>query len=615
MLQKRSIARCSVGLWVSLLTLLIVAACGGDDAPTSRIPELSINQVSGISSTQATLEGYVQTNDVHIARCGFLVNTERAVMDGFDEASAYTATLNSDGTVKLQISSLTPETTYYYCFFLKSGSTTLKSAVSSFKTSAIAAPVFSNVQLVEASETELTVRCQVVNTGGQSMSTFGFDYKLPSESVFKHVPVNKFDAGSTDNTFTAVITGLEPGTDYHVRASGFNGVKNGYSDEVVTLTTSAKTSPTVSLNDIPDSEVGANYVFLSAQILNTGSSVITERGFLIAKISNPVVGASGVDKVVVNVDTNDFNTTIDNLSPTTTYYVRAFAANNPYGNKNQYGYSEVKEITTKAFVEPSFGDITEQLVGASLKVACNVNGNGVNILEKGFCYSKTNTNPEVDNTSNTIKAEDAMEVTFPIEENTAYYIRAYVKYSRNATEITAYSNTLTSQEYTFARPVFIETSYSNVTISEATLSAVFSSNGVTISEKGFVWGTSSGQLTSSQKVEGEFETTISNLSANTTYYFKAYAIYTLGDKDETLYSSEKSFTTQEIRGASVSNPTVSDITFTTATVTSTITNQGEGVVRSKGFCWIKTNGWYEYCTIPTLSTCDGKARLPCLPIL
>lgn len=806
MKQKHSISYCSLSSWFFLLMLLFVSACGGDDSPTSRVPVLTINPASGESSTQATLQGYVEDNGSRISECGFLVNENKGLLEktGLDAGSKHVASRSADGTVKLQISNLTPNTTYYYCLYVLSGNTPIKSAISTFKTAEIGVPTFSDVQVVgEVGDTELKVSCRVTSDGGQAMQTLLFDYKLASESVFiKNLKVNKYDEGSTDNTFTGTINGLEPDTEYHIRASGSNGVKEGTS-AILSVKTSSKSRPTVSILEIPDNNVGANYVTVSGKIENTGASAITERGFLIGTVSTPEVGSDGVTKVDVQAATNDFSATIENLSPATTYYVRAFAANNPYGSKTQYGYSEVKTITTKALSTPTFGTFSEQLVGTSLKVSCTVNNNGVKILEKGFCYSKTNQKPEVDNTANTIKAEDVMEATFPIEENTTYYIRAYVKYNLTGKEETLYSETHTSQKHTYTRPVFTETSssdvsytsaklkavlvdngvtitekgffwgktdkpdgtllvtgnefeltltdlnpgttyyfqpyvkitlagkdetvkgetvasfttlsvtkpelgavnasqsnnvlqlscpvttegvnatesgfcwsrsntepdvnnntcvkgtiadgyltasmnveeyktyyirayvkftvvgmtdvvyssskrvdtqifakptFSNVAHSEVTqtsakLSALISPNGMTISEKGFVWGTTTNPTTKTKVTTDEYEVSLTGLTANTTYYYKAYATYKLGDKDETSYSEEKSFTTAGIRGATLTNPTVSDITFTTATVASSMTDQGDGELTKKGFCWIEGNA------TPTIENCTGTKEL------
>ena len=591
MKQKLLASFCGIRYWISLLVLLLVAACSGDDAPTSRIPELSISSASGVTTTQATLEGHVVANGSNISECGFLVNTEKGVLEksGLDTGSKRVASRSSDGSVKLQISNLSANTTYYYCLYVLSGNTPIKSPIQSFQTAEIGKPVFSDVELVgDVSDTELTVRCRVKSDGGQAMQTLRFEYKLASESVFvKNVKVDKYDEGSTDNTFTGTITGLDPDTEYHIQASGSNGVKEATS-AILAVKTVSKTRPTVSIYEIPDNNIGANYISVSGRIENTGASSITERGFLIGTVSTPEVGSEGIMKVDVQAATNEFSATIEGLAPATTYYVRAFAANNPYGSKTQYGYSEVKTVTTKALSTPSFSALTEQLVGTSLKVACTIQDNGVRILEKGFCYSKTNQRPEADNTANTIKAEEAMEATFPIEENTTYYIRAYVKYNLTGKEETLYSETHTSQKHTYARPVFTETSSSNVSYYSAKLKAVLVDNGVTINEKGFLWGKTDKPEAILPVTGNEFEATLTDLQAGTTYYFQPYVKITLAGKDETVKGeSVASFTT-----TSVTKPELGAVNSSQSNnvlqLSCPVTTEDVNVAES-GFCWSRSN--------------------------
>lgn len=487
MKQKTLFHSCIV-LLLFLLVQLSFTRCSSDDTPVNLIPVLSINETAaGINFSQATLEGVVTDNGSNVSRCGFLVNTAKGVLEkaGIDEASVYEGSRTANGNVKVTINNLKANTTYYYCLFVVSGNTPIKSAISHFTTDEIGEPSFSKIEFVEIGEDSIVVRCRMLNNGGQPIEKLGIDYKLADGQIFSNIPVEGYDEDSTDSTFTCTISPLEPGTKYHFRATGFNGVKYGYS-EIAEATTNAKTSPTVSIGTIDEARIGVNYVLVTGKIEDTGAADITERGFLIGTVSKPVMGMEGVTNVPVYEATNDFSATIENLKPFTTYYVRAYAANNPYGNKTQYGYSDPVELTTKNWETPSFGDMTELLEGIKLRVSCTLDNKGINILERGFCYSITEETPDL--THHVIKSEsedNKMTASFQIKENTPYHIRPYVKYNLTGEEEVTYGAKHTSQSYTFDRPSISETAHSEVTYSTAKLSATVVNNGVTVTKRGF----------------------------------------------------------------------------------------------------------------------------------
>lgn len=600
MKQKTLFHSCFV-LLLFLLVQLSFTRCSSDDSPTNRIPVLSINEIAtGVSFSQATLEGVVTDNGSNISRCGFLVNTAKGILEktGIDEASVYEGSRTSNGNVKVTINNLKANTTYYYCLFVVSGNSSIKSSISNFTTEEIAEPTFSKIEVVKIGEDSITVRCRMLNDGGQSIEKLGFDYKLATSQVFTNMPVENFDTGSTDNTFTCAIGPLEPGTTYHFRATGFNGVKYGYS-EIAEATTNAKTSPTVSIGTIDEVHIGVNYVMVTGKIEDTGAADITERGFLIGTVSKPIMGMEGVTNVPVYVATNDFSKTIDNLNPSTTYYVRAYAANNPYGTKTQYGYSDPVELTTKGWETPTFSDIVEQLEGTKLRISCTLDNKGINLVERGFCYSSSNTNPDL--TQQVVKSEsedNKMTAAFQIQENTPYYIRPYVKYNLTGEEEVYYGTSHTSQRYTFDRPSISEIAHSDVTYNAASLKATVTTNGVTITERGFKWGTSSNPTTKVQATGSEFKVTLGDLKPATTYYYRAYVVYKIDDMEETMDTEVYSFET-----LSSPEPSLGAVNTSQSANILSLSCQldDNGVeVSEVGFCWSKSE------TMPTVKNNPTK---------
>ncbi|MDQ2180612.1 GEVED domain-containing protein, partial [Marinifilum sp. D714] len=63
---------------------------------------------------------------------------------------------------------------------------------------------------------------------------------------------------------------------------------------------------------------------VSGEIINEGSSSVTERGFVWSTQANPTIDD---DKIIVGEGVGTFNAELDNLSPASTYFVRAYAIN------------------------------------------------------------------------------------------------------------------------------------------------------------------------------------------------------------------------------------------------------------------------------------------------
>ncbi len=217
-----------------------------------------------------------------------------------------------------------------------------------------------------------------------------------------------------------------------------------------------------------------------------------------------------------------------------TYYVVAVAGTN-------------KSDTVKAEIIPvipvtiSTGAVTE-LAATSAKVSGNItNAGGGTVTSRGICYSTT-PNPTV-NSSKTTEGKGAGQFTSTLTNllaGTTYYARAYGENSRGI----SYGSEITFT--TLGPPKLTTTAVSNITAITATSGGtIISDGGSPITAKGVVWSTSpSPTIALATKTDdgtgvGAFTSTISNLTNNTKYYFRAYATNIVG----ITYGEEFSFTT------------------------------------------------------------------------
>jgi uncharacterized protein (TIGR02145 family) len=137
-------------------------------------------------------------------------------------------------------------------------------------------------------------------------------------------------------------------------------------------------------------------------------------------------------------------------------------------------------------------------------------------------------------------------------------------------------------------PVLTTTAASNITASSASSGGDISSDGGdAVTARGVCWSTSQNPTTSNSKTSngtgtGSFTSSITGLSASTTYYLRAFATNSIG----TSYGNQVTVVT------SSTTPTVPVITTnavsigsTSATSGGTITNNGGSSVTARGVCW------------------------------
>lgn len=179
---------------------------------------------------------------------------------------------------------------------------------------------------------------------------------------------------------------------------------------------------------------------------------------------------------------------------------------------------------------------------SSVKVGAQItsSGNG-SITERGFIYDSS---PQVTfNNNKVLASEGSREFSVDIlglKPNTRYFIRAFATNS---------AGTSFSDEISFTTSINLPTistnQISNVTFSSATSGGnITDDGGSRILIRGVCWATKQNPTVSDSKTQdgiglGSFNSTLSGLSNNTTYYLRAYATNDAG----TSYGSQVEFKT------------------------------------------------------------------------
>jgi hypothetical protein len=131
---------------------------------------------------------------------------------------------------------------------------------------------------------------------------------------------------------------------------------------------------------------------------------------------------------------------------------------------------------------------------------------------------------------------------------------------------------------------------SDITATSVTIGGnVTDDGGATVTERGICYSTSANPTTAGSKTvmgngKGIFSGTITGLSANTTYYAKAFATNSYG----TAYGSEISFKTVELLLPTIATATAANVTTISAELGGNVSSDGNATVTERGVCYSST---------------------------
>ena len=334
------------------------------------------------------------------------------------------------------------------------------------------------------------------------------------------------------------------------------------------------------------SEITATSAVGGGDVVEDGRADVTARGVCWSLVENPTVADAHTND---GAGLGSFVSNITGLTPNTAYYVRAYATNSEgtsYGK--QINFMTLEEIMELATVKTSLvTSITSSTAVAGGDVTAD---GGAEVTAKGVCWS-TSQEPTIEgeHTENGAGTGEFTAELSGLEQNTTYYVRAYATNK----EGTAYGEEVsftTLQENVVVKPMVTTLEIAGLSQTTAVAGGnVTSDGGAEVTARGVCWSTSQeptveGEHTTDGAGTGEYQSNLSGLTANTTYYVRAYATNSEG----TAYGEEISFTTLEehiVVEPTVVTVSVSEVTETTAVTGGNVTSDGGGEVSARGVCW------------------------------
>lgn len=291
-------------------------------------PTVSTVEISDITYHSVVCHGDVISN-------GGLPLTERGVCWGVEpdptiNVHAVIAEGTAIGPYTVTIDGLAPNTTYHArCYATNEKGTAYGETLTFITTQGEPTVITLNVTSITA----YTAKSggNVTNEGVSSVIERGICW---SDKENPTIADNHNHSGTGEGVFEIVMSGLNPGITYHVRAYAKNQEYLSYGSDIE-FTTSV-TTPAVTTDQVFD--ITQTSAKLQGTLTNNGGAPDTEKGFCWNTVGNPNINDN---RISCGTGTGTYLASMNNLTPGTKYYVKAYAT-----NSTGTGYGIVKSFTT-----------------------------------------------------------------------------------------------------------------------------------------------------------------------------------------------------------------------------------------------------------------------------
>lgn len=564
-------------------------------APEVSLPVVNLNSVEELLQDSAIINSEVVSDGGGVLSergiCWSRFSSTPTINDS--HVSASTAEL---GQYQLAMQNLLPNTAYYVRAYATNDIGTAYS--SSIRVVAQSEPVLPTVVTDRVDYHPIGINPliggEVVDEGSSSVTQRGIliSSTNTSPTVGGTGVILMLDTGMGAGNYACRAHDLEYETTYYYRAFAISEAGTGYG-QVRQFTTDAST---VELSTVVTSPVAygvsPSSATLGGEVTDDGGGTITECGVVVSTSSQPTINdlkfassQAGIGQFTVNAT---------GLTANTSYSFRAYSI-----NEAGVSYGGEYKFSTGATIYPpdvEFDQWSAQY--NSIRLDAHVEfDNGSQVTEMGFCYSTSNNTPTIADSH--IVAGQVSGYSFgdsiPAQPNTTYYCRAYAINSAGV----GYSGVI--MVITPSVPTNVPTVTSEqASIDFSNTDTVFRGNvtsngGAAVTQRGFCISLTNPTPTISDTNvpaatvgAGQFSVSVdnSNFNSGATYYYRAYAINSAG----VGYSDVKTVTAP----IQVALPTVitydaTDVSYQTANISGSVTNEGSGPVTSRGFLLSSTN--------------------------
>ena len=516
-------------LFIFSLFVIALGSCKKDtEMPTGEFVNLETHEAGTITAISAVVDAKAKASCTGRGVCWG--KAPNPTLDDFHIANG-----SGKGEYSCSLTELEPNQKYYYRAYATDGERIAYALDEKSFTTKDGIVHLTTGYVTDITATSATCSGNIADDGGCPITERGFCWSTTPNPTLENNDLH-IAAGSGTGEFSVALADLTPDATYYVRAYAISILGTTYADDEKDFVT-RDGIPVVATSDICD--ITATSATCGGNITADGNCPVIERGICFGTSPNPTLENNAPHETLGD-GIGEFSTTLTDLTPDMTYYVRAYAINSL---GTTYAQDE-KSFTTKDGIPVLITHDVSDITATSAKCSGNITDDGgFAVTERGFCWS-THPEPTLENNDPHIAAGSGtgeFSATLNgLEESTTYHVCAY------ATNVlgTRYGNEKT---FTTKDGVAKVTTgnVADITATSAKCSGnVTDDGGFAVTERGICWSRNPNPtLENAQHVAagsgtGKFSATLNGLEESTTYHVQAYAVNSNG----TQYGEDVSFT-------------------------------------------------------------------------
>ena len=509
-----------------IVFLLFLSACTKEQkVPNSDLTNLTFSdvQISNITVISAAINYKIKSNYNSIIEQGVVwsLNPKPTINDN---KIIVNSTLTSN---QIFISNLISNRKYFIRIFAKNQMGVFYSNSYEFTTLDFQVPILKTDIIRIFFRDSAVFSGEIIHDGNNTIINRGFCWsKSPNPQISDSFVI--VGSGTQIGTYSKTIKTLSPNTQYYVRSFANNSKGIGYGN-TVSFTTIPVGLPEITT--LPISFITYNSAISGGVNINAGGDQIINKGICYSNTPNPTIQSAVING---GGGLNGFTANLLGLNYNTQYYIRAFATNSAgtsYGNELIF--------TTDNILLPT---VTTTNANNINQTSANIGGviqnmSSAPIIEKGICWNTnnaptTNNYRIIENSNNSSFTSTLLN----LNPNTTYYARAYAKNIAG----TSYGQEISFTTLQASLPSITIYNPTSITNNSFFITAnVINDGNSAVTQKGFCISTNPNptlntSITNQGSGVGIYNSTITNLNSNTTYYIRAYATNSIG----TIYSNQ-----------------------------------------------------------------------------
>lgn len=298
-------------------------------------PKMATINVFNLGSDSVTITGFVVAEGDGFTERGVCYNTSENPTIANNKVAFESDSIVS-ATFSVKLSGLNYATKYYARAYAINESTEVYGEEVSFTTLPII-PQLLTVEITDITGNSAATGGTISVEGGAAITAKGVCF---SDTATPTIANDKTVDGEGTDAFVSALANLKGNTTYHVRAYATNSAGTGYGEEL-TFTTLVDL-PVVTTASITD--ITKTSAISGGEVTYDGGGTVTARGIVYGESADPTLADNVINS---GSDVGVFVSSMDALTLSTTYHVRAFATNSAgtaYGE--DVSFTTLADITT-----------------------------------------------------------------------------------------------------------------------------------------------------------------------------------------------------------------------------------------------------------------------------